>query len=196
MNPITKTKILFSKSYENFGEIQIRAFDLKNDHKTIHSWVNKPYARYWGMQEFTVEQVEQEYRKIENNEHHHVCMGTLNHVPIFLIEYYDPNQDSIADHYKVLTGDVGMHILVAPVEKKVSKFTWKVFATTMDFLFKNPEVKRIVVEPDVANEKIHVLNTKAGFVYQKEIQLSHKKAHLAICTRKDYEDAIQNQNSH
>jgi len=183
--------ILFSKSYEDLGELQIRSFDLRKDTKTIHDWVKRPYAVYWGMQGFTVIQVEEEYEKLTQLKHHHVCVGMLQNKPVFLMEYYDPHTDDISDHYEVLPGDLGMHILVAPVEKKVSKFTWKVFTTVMDFLFTNPMVQRIVVEPDIHNEKIHVLNTNAGFKYIKEVQLPHKKAHLAICTREDYENAIK-----
>ncbi len=192
MDTITKIDILFSKYCDGFGEIQIRSFNGKKDAEKIHQWVTKPYAQYWQMQEFTITQVEEEYQKIEDSKHQHVCIGVLHGKPIFLMEYYDPNKDSIADHYDVLPGDIGMHILVAPLEKKIPKFTWNVFSTVMDFLFADPETKRIVVEPDVANQKIHVLNTKAGFRYIKEIQLPHKKAHLAICTYKDYKSAIQN----
>ncbi len=194
MNTIVNNTMLFSKHYEGMGTIQIRSFNLKKDLDTIHNWVTKPYAKYWGMQEFTKEQIEEEYKKIVDCNHHHVCMGMLNGELIFLMEYYDPSKDMIADHYEVHPGDTGMHILVAPVEKRVPKFTWNVFTTVMDFLFDNSQIKRIVVEPDVTNRKIHVLNTKAGFRYFKEIQLPHKKAHLALCTRKEYERAIQNKN--
>ncbi len=192
MDTITKTEVLFSKSCKDLGEIQIRPFDLENDILKLYAWVTRPYAKYWGMQGYTLAQFEEEYKKTESQEHHHICIGVLNDDPIFLMEYYSPNNDSIADHYEVLPGDTGMHILVAPAEKKISKFTWNVFTTVMDFLFSNPKTKRIVVEPDVMNQKIHVLNTKAGFRYQKEIQLPHKKAHIALCTRMDYENAIQN----
>lgn len=191
MDTITKINMLFSKYYESLGELQIRSFNGKKDADKIHTWVTKPYAKYWGMQEFTTTQVEEEYRKIEESKDHHVCIGMLKDKPIFLMEYYDPNKDTIADHYDVLPGDTGMHILVAPTEKKIPKFTWNVFTTVMDFLFADPAIKRIVVEPDVTNQKIHALNAKAGFRYFKEVQFPHKKAYLAICTRKDYKSAIQ-----
>ncbi|GAA4275771.1 GNAT family N-acetyltransferase [Aquimarina mytili] len=191
MDTITKIDILFSKYCEGLGELQIRDFNCKEDSEKIHHWVTKPYAKYWGMQESSITEFEEEYRKIVDSKHHHVGIGMLHGKPIFLMEYYDPHKDTIADHYDVLSGDVGMHILVAPVEKKISKFTWNVFTTVMDFLFADPAIKRIVVEPNVANQKIHVLNAKAGFRYFKEVQLPHKRARLAICTRKDYKSAIQ-----
>ncbi len=189
---VDKTKVIFSKYYKDLGELRIRDWDSENDLKTIHEWVTKPYAKYWGMQEYTLVQIKKEYQEIEAQQHHHARIGMLNDLPIFLMEYYDPKSDMIADHYEVKPGDVGMHILVAPVEKKIPKFTWKVFTTVMDFLFSDPTTKRIVVEPDTNNEKIHVLNKKAGFNYLKEIQFPHKTARLGICTREDYERAIKN----
>ncbi|GAA4270787.1 GNAT family N-acetyltransferase [Aquimarina gracilis] len=191
MTIINKTEIVFSKHCEGLGELQIRNLDHKNDLKIIHDWVTQPYAKYWGMQKFTLAQVEKEYKEIEARQHHHVRIGMLHDLPIFLMEYYDPKSDVISNHYRVMPGDVGMHILVSPAKKKIPKFTWKVFTTVMDFLFSNSTTKRIVVEPDIANEKIHVLNSKAGFTYLKKVQLPHKIAKLGVCTRKDYEHAIK-----
>ena len=183
-------EVLFTKNVEGLGEIQLRYIDLKKDIKTIYDWVTRPYAKYWGMQEYGIDQVAKEYEEIVRHSSHHACMGMLNDTPIFLMEYYDPSNDVVGAYYPVLEGDVGMHILVAPVEQKISNFTWNVFATVMDFLFSKSNTKRIVVEPDIENNKIHVLNTKAGFQYLKTIQLLHKKAGLAVCTRQDYKNAI------
>ncbi|MCK8521322.1 GNAT family N-acetyltransferase [Aquimarina sp. D1M17] len=186
MATIEKTNILFSRYIEDLGELQIRSFQPENDIKTIHDWVNRPYAKYWGMQNSSLYQVESEYRDLEANIHHHVVIGILNEIPMFLMEFYDPEYDTIAEHYDVLDGDIGMHILVAPVKKKIPGFTWNVFTTVMDFLFSKADAKRVVVEPDISNEKIHVLNKKAGFQYIKKIQLPHKIAQLAICARENY----------
>ncbi len=183
-------EVLFTKNVEGLGEIQLRSFDLKKDTKMIYDWVTRPYAKYWGMQEHGIDQVAKEYEEIVGHTSHHACMGILNGTPIFLMEYYDPSNDVVGAYYPVIEGDVGMHILVAPVEQKISNFTWNVFTTVMDFLFSKSTTKRIVVEPDIENNKIHVLNTKAGFQYLKTIQLPHKKAGLAVCTRQDYKNAI------
>ena len=48
-----------------------------------------------------------------------------------------------------------------------------------------------MVEPDARNHKIHQLNKKAGFVFQKVLELPHKKAHLEFCTREDYYNALK-----
>ena len=64
------------------------------------------------------------------------------------------------------------------------------FCATLEFFFSDSNVERVVVEPDVRNDKIHVLNKKAGFVYHKEIQLADKKAGLAFCDHLSFKNAL------
>lgn len=60
----------------------------------------------------------------------------------------------------------------------------------MDFLFSHPDINRIVVEPDVRNDRIHRLNKRAGFVYERKVELPEKTAWLAFCTREQYRAAM------
>ncbi|WP_218134024.1 GNAT family N-acetyltransferase [Tenacibaculum sp. MAR_2009_124] len=181
---------IFSKEIEGVGRIVLRPIHLKDDIDILYSWVKQPYAKYWGMLDFSKEQVYNSYDEIEKNPHHHTYIGMLNDRPIFLMERYKASEDIIAKHYDFKLNDYGMHILVAPVEKRIPQFTWCVFSTIMDYFFSLPYVERVVVEPDANNKKIHKLNMKAGFVYQKEIKLPHKVASLAICTKQSYEEAL------
>ena len=58
-----------------------------------------------------------------------------------------------------------MHVLVAPAEpvRECPGFTGAVFETILDFLFSDPLVDRVVVEPDIRNTKIQALNERMGF---------------------------------
>ncbi|CAL2077816.1 GNAT family N-acetyltransferase [Tenacibaculum sp. 190524A05c] len=188
---ISTNQIVFSREIEGIGTMSIRPIQLDSDIDTLFSWVTKPYAKYWGMLGQTRDEVKQSYQEIEDNNHHHTYIGLLNDTPIFLMERYKASEDIISSHYEALDNDYGMHILVAPVEKRIPKFTWEVFRTVMEYFFSLSFVNRVVVEPDKNNDKIHLLNKKAGFVYQKEIELPHKVASLAFCTKKLYQEAIK-----
>lgn len=188
---ISTNQIVFSREIGGIGTMSIRPIQLDSDIDTLFSWVTKPYAKYWGMLEQTRDEVKQSYQEIEENNHHHTYIGLLNDTPIFLMERYKASEDIIAAHYEALDNDYGMHILVAPVEKRIPKFTWEVFRTVMEYFFSLSFVNRVVVEPDKNNDKIHLLNKKAGFVYQKEIELPHKVASLAFCNKKLYQEAIK-----
>lgn len=181
---------VFSKKITGLGIISIRPFQLEIDTPMLHSWVTQSYAKYWGMLEKSLEEVRAEYQEIENSPHHHSYIGLLNDTPVFLMELYKVSEDLVANYYNAQEKDYGMHVLVAPVKKRIPQFTWHVFSTIIDYFFSLPQVERIVVEPDVNNQKIHMLNKKAGFVYQKEIELPHKKAALAFCTKEMYQLAL------
>ncbi|WP_305975800.1 GNAT family N-acetyltransferase, partial [Pseudoalteromonas tunicata] len=176
----------------HLGAFSIRAIELEKDLELLHQWVTQSHTQYWAMQGLSQTQVYEEYLKTCQKTA--VFVGTFAEHPCFLIEVYDPKNDAIAEHYEVQAGDVGMHLLIAQPMHKIAGFTWEVFKTVMHFLFENPCNKRVVVEPDVRNKKIHVLNKKAGFCYQKVINLGHKFADLAWCDRAQFMRAVQQGN--
>lgn len=175
---------VFEKHVPAVGGFRIRPLQMPEDIALIHDWVSRDYARYWGLTGRSVEQVAAEYLRICAEAE--VFLGYCNGKPVFLLECYDPGRAEIGKHYPAESGDRGMHILVAPTERPVKRFTWSVFAVVMDFIFSDPEARRVIVEPDAGNDKIHALNLKAGFVYQKTVELGHKTARLAYCTRAQY----------
>jgi hypothetical protein len=183
------TDIVFVKTIPGFGVFELRPIDLESDIMLLHNWVNRDYAVYWGMNGFSLPEVYDSYRKIL--EKTAVYMGIFNGAVSFLLECYNPEEDSIGEYYKVEKGDKGMHILVAPFEKSINNFTWSIFTVILDFIFCDANNLRVVVEPDARNHKIHLLNKKAGFVFQAVLNLPHKKAHLEFCTREDYYKALQ-----
>ena len=182
---------LYTRKVPGFGTIEFRPLDLEKDIPLLYDWVKRDYARYWGMHDKSAEEVKEEYVKIRSSGYSAAFIGTFNGKRSFLLECYDPVGDPVGQHYAVRAGDLGMHILVGPPVKPIRHFTWQVFTALMDFMFNDPLVHRIVVEPDVNNEKIHPLNKRVGFEYQKIIQLPHKTAHLAFCTRAQYRTAMK-----
>jgi len=183
--------VRFVKDVPGLGHFCLYAFDLGRDVPLLHDWVNRPYAQYWMLQNTTVDDVRAAYARILASSHIQVFMAYLNGQPAFLLEVYDPSQDSLRDYYKAETGDYGMHILVAPTDKPVRRFTRHVFTVILDFIFSQFKAQRIVVEPDIRNEKIHRLNRNAGFEYQDIITLPHKTAHLAFCTPTSHAEALK-----
>lgn len=190
---MTSEKISYQKYVPALGSLYLRPLNDQEDVVLIHDWVSRDYAKFWGMQAYSLEQVRAEYKKLQ--EHGRVYLGFYQNTPAFLIELYNPQLDILSEFYSVQEGDAGMHILLAPAQTRITQFSWHVFRFVMEFLFNEKNVNRVVVEPDARNEKIHRLNKRAGFVYQSLIQLPHKLAHLAFCTRKQFYNAIKQENS-
>ncbi len=183
---------VFSKSVPRVGNFRLRPMGIPQDIPVVHDWVSREYARYWGMVGQSAAAVESAY--VEIARHAQVFLGFHDDKSAFLLERYRAADDPVGRHYDVQPGDYGMHILIAPAQRRISGFTWHVFTTVMDFMFSDVRVERVVVEPDVRNERIHVLNKRAGFEYQKIIELPKKTAHLAFCTRAQYHAALKKEN--
>lgn len=189
MNHPDNKESIFNKTFPNKNDISFRPFEIVNDASIIHEWVNMPYAIYWGMIGTSLEEFKVAYNKILSSETK-VYIGEIQGQQKVLIEKYNANKE-LNKYYEADQGDIGMHILIGPPIVLIHNFTWKVFSSVIEFIFLDETVERIVVEPDIRNEKIHVLNKKAGFQYQKEIQLPHKKAWLATCTREQFSEALK-----
>jgi siderophore synthetase component len=179
---------VFEKLVHPLGRFRLRALRNPEDMAVVHAWVTQEHARYWGLLGRSLEEVVSAYQDIARRAN--VYLGFFGEAPAFLLETYWPGQDPVGQHFDVKVSDRGMHVLVAPAQKPLAGFTWAVFGTVMDFLFGDPTVERIVVEPDVRNGKIHALNRRAGFGYQRILELPHKRAHLAFCTRAQYTRAV------
>lgn len=182
--------ILFQKQIPHLGTLALTQLQIPDDIPVVHDWVTREYARYWGMRDRSVAEVEAAYRDIVKTPRSRVFLGLRDGLPAFLLECYSPLEDAVRECYEARLGDRGMHILMGPAEAPLTGFTWQVFTCVMDFLFSDETAERIVVEPDVRNEKIHRLNRRAGFQYADIVRLPTKTAHLAFCTRDQYAAAL------
>ncbi|GAB3670617.1 GNAT family N-acetyltransferase [Salinisphaera aquimarina] len=187
---MSDTRVLQARQIPGIGELAIVPFDIERHTPTAHAWLRSDHARFWGMKSLNADQIRDYFQQLAASDDFDAFIGLHDDRPTFLMERYAPAAEAIGDHYDVQPGDVGMHVLVAPGEKRIPGFTWVVFVQIMDFLFSDTAVERVVVEPDVANEGIHPINRRAGFVYHRQVELPGKTAWLATCTRDDYAAAL------
>lgn len=163
----------------------------------IRQWVSAPRARFWGMQDHTPEQIDAVYLSQIASPHCQPYLLYCNGQPACLLESYDPAHDELGRFYAVQPGDRGMHFLVAPAAgAPVHGFTRAVLHAILQFLFSQPQVSRVVVEPDVNNDKIHPLNRAAGFRYLHTVTLPCKTAWFAVCEHHDYQTHALSMESH
>ncbi|GGZ97755.1 siderophore biosynthetic enzyme [Arenicella chitinivorans] len=181
---------VYQKSVPELGQFSLRPYCNTADATLIHAWVNAAHAKFWMLQNTSVEQVAMEYEKILATQNTQVFIGCFDQVPVFLFEFYNAELDDVAEYYEAQQGDYGMHILVAPTQTPLPKFTWHVFKFILEFIFSHAQVQRVVVEPDADNSKIHALNLKAGFCYQGVVEMPTKRAQLAFCSRDDFRSAV------
>nr|MCW2727590.1 family N-acetyltransferase [Aeromicrobium sp.] len=168
------------------GCITIEPVDIDRDGELLHTWITHPRSSFWGMQDATVQDVFEAYAAIGADRHHEAWLGRVDGEAAFLAETYDPEHSELAGRYDWRPGDIGMHVLVAPVDRPRSGFSSAVFRTVMELCLDDPRRHRVVVEPDVRNERIAALNAAAGFRVVGEVRLTDKLAALSTCTREDF----------
>ncbi|MYT71454.1 MULTISPECIES: GNAT family N-acetyltransferase [unclassified Streptomyces] len=178
-----------STTTHTLGKLTLRPVDPQADAELLHRWVTDPKAAFWLMQDAKLEDVEREYMSIAASGHHDAFLGLHDGEPAFLMERYDPRHVELVGLYEPEPGDIGMHFLTAPSEIRISGFTRAVITAVMEYLFTDPAVERVVVEPDVRNTAVHALNEAVGFVPAREIDKPEKKALLSFCTREQFEKA-------
>lgn len=163
---------------------ELDAAGVERHSDLLHRWVTHPRSVYWQMQDATRDEVAAAYAGIAAHPHHRAWLGRVEGRPAFLAETYDPEHSELAGLPELRTGDLGMHLLVAPPEGSPrSGFTADVMAAVLRHCFADPDVRRVVVEPDVRNERIAALNAAAGFVVARHVPLEGKTAALSFCTR-------------
>ena len=165
----------------------IELLQLPRDLGRLHAWVTHPKAVYWDMQGASIQDVATEYTLIGDDPHHDAWLGRVDGEPAFLVETYDPHHSELAQFPELRPGDLGMHVLVAPTDAPVPGFTRRVFREVMDHCFADRAVRRVVVEPDVRNDRIAALNKAAGFEVVRTVRLRTKEAALSVCSRDAWE---------
>ncbi len=167
-------------------DLQIRPLVVDRDVDLLHDWVTHPRSVYWDMLGTSRDDVANEYAAIVASDHHEAFIGLADGHPQFLVERYDPRHSPLAVLPEIREGDIGMHVLVAPTDRPRHGFTRAVMRMVMRFCLADPAVSRVVVEPDVHNSGIASLNTAAGFVVLRHVELPTKTAALSVATRESF----------
>ncbi|MFD9566563.1 GNAT family N-acetyltransferase [Streptomyces sp. NPDC059994] len=175
---------VYEEKVAGFGTVRLRPLDPSGDADLIHSWVTQERARFWGMLDADRAYVEETYAYVDSLPTHHAFLLLLDDEPVGLFQTYEPAADPLGECYEVRPGDVGVHILVAPAPGPARPgFTGALMKSLINYVLSEPSYRRIVVEPDVRNEKSIERMVRAGFVLGEEVEKPEKRARLAFLER-------------
>ena len=158
----------------------------EHDTDLVRAWHHKPHViEFWAMawprdwiHDYLVRQVEDPARS--------PYLGFVDDVPVGYIEVYDPARDVLGGYAPILPGDLGAHVLIGE-EEHLGRYSVALGRAVVRFLFRRPDVRRIVGEPDVRNQNFLSLLAFLGFRKHSEIDLPDKRAAFMVCERADFE---------
>ena len=145
----------------------------------IHAWVSEPRARFWGMTGWTSEQVREVYEYLRASPTHHAWLLELDGTPMGIFQSYEPHADPVGGTYRVEPGDLGVHVLLAPVRTRRPGLTAALGRLIIAQLTRRG-TRRIVAEPDVSNDRAVARLIATGFELGPTIRLPGKTGQLAF----------------
>lgn len=193
-----RTKAAHDDRYEILttpGLLTIEPVDPGRDAALVHEWLAHPASEYWRMASLSADEIVDYLTTIALDDAQAAWLGRLDGQPTFLVETYDPAvmlpaEAVTTSGFTATAGDVGMHLLVAPPRgRRLPGLTSAVMRTVVRFVFERLQANRVVVEPDVHNERIAAKNAEIGFRALGDVTLPGKRATISVLTRNDFRAA-------
>ncbi|MDN0199470.1 GNAT family N-acetyltransferase [Streptomyces sp. S.PNR 29] len=178
-----------------FGTVRVLPLDAEADAGVIHRWVSEERAAFWGMNGLTRDQVAEIYAHMDTLDTHHAYLIVKDGEPAALLQTYEPEADRVGECYAVEPGDIGVHLLLAPAGPDGARTGWtsRLLGTVSSYVLLGLDRQRVVVDPDVRNEKAIARFLRQGFtagpavvlpeIDLPDVYLPEKNAQLAFLTR-------------
>ncbi|MVA76877.1 GNAT family N-acetyltransferase [Auraticoccus sp. F435] len=154
----------------------------------VHSWVGSERARYWEMAGASPQELAERYRELERRGTHHAWLVRIGDQPVGLLHTFSPQDHPVGRCYPVQPGDLGIQLLLAPADPPRPGFTGRLAGVVTPWIFADPAVRRLVVEPDARDQRALARLTRTGFTLGPVVQLPGKQAVLAFLDRERFED--------
>ncbi|MEV6018762.1 GNAT family N-acetyltransferase [Streptomyces sp. NPDC051997] len=192
--PITR-EALYEQFVDGYGTVRVLSLDATLDGPVVHDWVNADRAAFWGMRDLTEEQVVAIYAHMATLDTHHAHLLVNDDEPVALLQTYEPGADRVGACYPVEPGDIGVHLLLAPAGPGGGRPGWTtaLLSAVASYVLLGLDRERVVVDPDVRNEKAIARFHRQGFtpgpvvvlpeVDLPDVHLPAKHAQLAFLAR-------------
>lgn len=195
-DPYASRPVVHEEAVDGFGTVRVLPLDACADAAVVHGWVSGERASFWGMNGLTTDQVAGIYDHLAGLDTHHAYLLVKDGGrPVALLQTYDPRADRVGECYDVRPGDIGVHLLLAPAGPDGARPGWTaaLARVVLTYLMDGLGVRRVVVDPDVRNDKAVARFVRQGFtpgpevllpeVDLPDVYLPEKRARLAFLTR-------------
>jgi len=194
-DPYRSRAAVHEQHVDGFGTVRVLPLDPPADADVVHVWVGEERAAFWGMTGLTRDQVAEIYAHMAGLDTHHAFLVVKDAEPVALLQTYEPEADRVSECYEVRPGDIGIHVLLAPAGAGGALAGWSaaLLGVVATYVLKTLDRPRVVVDPDVRNEKAIARFLRHGFeagpvvvlpeIDLPDVYLPEKKAQLAFLAR-------------
>ncbi|MFI9150706.1 GNAT family N-acetyltransferase [Streptomyces sp. NPDC053367] len=194
-SPYASREAVHEQRIDGFGTVRVLPLDPAADAPLLHRWVSEERAAFWGMTGLTETQVAEIYAHMDTLDTHHAFLLERDGEPVALLQTYEPEADRVSECYDVRPGDIGVHLLLAPAGPGGARPGWTgaLVRAVLSYTLLTLDRRRVVVDPDVRNDKAVALFRRLGFeagpavvlpeIDLPDVYLPEKNAQLAFLTR-------------
>ncbi|MET8948129.1 GNAT family N-acetyltransferase [Streptomyces sp. NPDC004542] len=194
-DPYATREAVHEQVTAGFGTVRVLPLEPHADAGVLHAWVSEERAVFWGMTGLTRDQVAEIYAHMDTLDTHHAFLVLKDGAPAGLLQTYEPTADRVGECYDVRPGDIGLHLLLAPPGPGGARTGWtaSLLDAVTSYALRGPDRRRIVVDPDVRNEKAIARFLRQGFeagetvvlpeIDLPDVYLPEKRARLAFLRR-------------
>lgn len=158
----------------------------------VHHWMQEPHVAPWWDLDGPVDGVRAYLAEQVAAPHVQPWIASVDRQPFAYVETYLAAQDPLA-HQLADAGstvvldehDRGWHVLVGNPAELGTGSAQLLGRAVLHHLFADPEVQRVVCEPDVRNERMLRYCAALGHVELDRVDLPAKRAAILAVTRKD-----------
>ncbi|MFE1250684.1 GNAT family N-acetyltransferase [Streptomyces sp. NPDC058735] len=194
-DPYASRTAVHEQAVDAFGTVRVLPLDPRADAGPVHRWVSEERAVFWGMTGLTERQVAEIYAHMDPLTTHNAFLLVRDGEPAGLLQTYEPEADRVSECYPVRPGDLGVHLLLAPAGPGGARHGWtaRLVAVVAEYVLVTLGRRRVVVDPDVRNEKAVTRFLSLGFeagpvvvlpeIDLPDVYLPEKTAQLAFLER-------------
>lgn len=169
-----------------FTQLGFRPADPHRDGGLLHDWLHQAHVvPWWGPERTLQDTVAYVERQIATG-YLVPWLVDVGGTPFGYVEIYRAAEDPLAEAFPLNHHDRGWHVLVGPASAVGSGVPRLMGRAVLAKLFADPQVRRVVCEPDERNGRMLAYCRALGYEQLATLDLGHKRAALMACTREQY----------
>jgi RimJ/RimL family protein N-acetyltransferase len=173
MNHSPTITIRFAESF-SFKPLQ------ESDLNLLCHWLSEPHVKEWWNDHLTDEEIKSEYKKRMGDTIVAPFIVCLDNRPIGYIQFYQA--DKVGDGWwpDEVEGTIGIDQFIGEKDLINRGIGTKMIRAFIDYLFHNPDIKKIITDVDPKNSRAIRCYEKVGFEFVKEIMTPDGLAYLMV----------------